>query len=344
MVGTIPLRILLVMTVALLCTACTRTAYEPSVGRLTNAAGVIGPLVSDEAAVLRREYRSSLLNATPGHAPASLSKFVCEPLGYTAESIGSSGELSGFGNAASTIAIAPRPSGWLDGIAALFRSYDLPAPRPKDAMKEARVDAFTTCMADINGMQGVDTFLVSRVGSTMTAGGRSMSDSVSGIMEIVEPAVAEALAVVDDHRRAAALRDFFSDKNKVSLLREHIVVLQNFFQVMDQYRRLRAMEAVGKASAAATFDGDRMISAATHYDTAYASQMRPAFVDMLDSVDSLERIANGEDEAALIFSANAASWRTLRALQGLQELATDTQKKERLQRMINNLSGRPERH
>jgi len=333
-----------VLVIALVTASCTTGVYEPSVGQLSSAARVIGPLVSSESLEFRKEYRRSLLQLPQNGSALDLKKFVCEPLGYTSAPLGSGSELSGFGNAARDVATVPRQRGWIDLIGSLFQSYELPPVRPVDTERDVRADTFAQCDADVNGFGTVNEYLVSKVGSTVLAAGRGgADDAIAGIIEIVEPAVLSTLATIDDHRRARALREFFSDETRVASLKAHVKVLKDFFSVMDKYRRLRAMEAIGKA-AASKQEGARdaegqLVSLAASYDTVFAVQMERAFQDIEESIDALVGIANGNDEVALIHSATAATFRTIRAIQGISELTEDGPKKERLQRLIDQLNG-----
>ncbi|MFN9161799.1 MAG: hypothetical protein ACK6DM_03700 [Alphaproteobacteria bacterium] len=74
-------RLSLASACALGLAGCTTAAYEPSVGELSAATRAIGPLVSVESSVLRKEYRQSLINLGQACTPVNLGKFVCEPLG-----------------------------------------------------------------------------------------------------------------------------------------------------------------------------------------------------------------------------------------------------------------------
>jgi len=313
--------------------------------RLSSATAVIGPLVSSESVVLRNEYRTSLLNlAKPGDV-VDLKKFVCEPLGFTAGPLGSGSELSEFGTAARTVAIAPRQRGWFDLISSLFQSYEIPPPRPVEAMKDVRSDAYASCESDVTGFRGVDAFLVDQVGHALpVAGGRTLDDAISGIIEVVQPAVLDALDTVDEHRRAQALREFFGDKQKVARLEDHIGVLKQFFSVMDRYRRLRAMEAVNKVAAPAwdpenTSRRQELAGLAARYDTVYALQLEQAFADMELSVHELADVASGKDEVALIYSASAATLHTIRAIEGIAELTEEGPQKKRLRTLVDQLTG-----
>jgi hypothetical protein len=76
-----------------------------------------------------------------------------------------------------------------------------------------------------------------------------------------------------------------------------------------------------------------------------AVQMRLAFEDLDRSIDGMVAVANGDDAIALIFSAKDAALRTLRAVEGIRELTEDGPKKERLQRLLDQLKNggrRPE--
>jgi len=329
---------------ATLCAACTTGAYQPGVAKFTEAAKGAGTIVSDEALELRKEYRVSFLNSR-GTKSLDLPKLVCEPLAYTAEPLGSSNELSSFGGAARDLASPPdKPTLW-DGVASLFTSYELPVPKKPEDLEYVREDSYAVCADDYKELSKIDEFLITAVGST--AGEKSVTEAISGILEIVGPAVTEALAVVDEHRRASALRDFFSDKEKVARLKSHVTFVKDFAGTMDTYRRRRALERVHKAVLALPEQGPAsdptkaaVIEAANKYDLAFAAQMKPAFAEMSESVDGLEKIANGEDEAVFIRSAYNALTRTVRAVEGLQQLSNDPAKKKRLQQLIDQMLGK----
>lgn len=333
----------LIGVIVLGCTACTTDAYQPGVGQLTSAAEAVGAVVSDDAVELRQEYRISLLSRGAAGSSISPAKFVCEPLAYTAAPLGSSGEVAAFGSAAADVAAPPKPSFW-NGIAGLFTSYELPPPRNKKELQTLASGTLDDCEKDVAGVPGVNQFLEQRVSAALGAEARSMGDAVSGIIDIVGPAVTEALTVVDEHRRAAALRTYFSDGDRVKLLYDHIDAVTKFAETMDQYRRLRAMESVTRALQAVPAGADEAtakaaIDAAGKYDVAYAAQLKPAFATMAQSVKDLERIAKGEDSAELIRSSFRAARRTLYAIECLQELTNDKAKKKKLQSLIDKLTG-----
>ncbi|MFN9542300.1 MAG: hypothetical protein ACK59B_03805 [Alphaproteobacteria bacterium] len=336
-------RLSLASACALGLAGCTTAAYEPSVGELSAATRAIGPLVSGESSVLRKDYRQSLINLGQAGTPVNLGKFVCEPLGYTSGPLGSGSELSEFGNSARNVARAPRSRGWADLVGSLFESYEMPPPRPIEQLQESRIDAYSDCMTDVEAYPGVDAFLLEKVGATaVPAGGRSsMEGAVTGIIEIVEPAILDALDTIDEHRRAAALRAFFADPAKVAGLKAHVRVLRDFFTIMDKYRRLRAMQAIALAGQQQA--SGNLVSLAATYDTVFAVQMRLAFEDMDRSIDAMAAVASGDDEGALIFSAKDAAIRTIRAVDGIRELTEDGPQKERLQRLLDQLQsgGRP---
>ncbi len=323
---------------SLLLAACTTEAYEPSVGELSAATRAIGPLVSIEAGSLRKEYRQSLLNLGGAGAALDLGKFVCEPLGYTSGALGSGSELSEFGSAARNVARAPKSPGLAELLGSLFNSYEMPPPRPIEQLQDMRIDAFSDCMNDVKDHAGADGFLVDRVGTTaMAAGGRaSLEGAVTGIIEIVEPVMLDVLETIDEQRRARALTAFFSDPQKVATLKAHVGVLRDFFTTMDKYRRLRAMQAIAVA-ARQSAPAATLVSLGSAYDTVFAVQMRLAFEDLDRSIDGMVAVANGDDAIALIFSAKDAALRTLRAVEGIRELTEDGPKKERLQRLLDQL-------
>ncbi len=333
------LRAAAALAIALGTAGCTTAAYEPSVGELSAATRAIGPLVSVESSALRKEYRQSLLNLGQAGAPLDLGKFVCEPLGFTSAPLGSSTELSEFGKATREVARPPRSRGWADLVGGLFESYEMPPPRPIEQLQDSRVDAYSDCMDDVTGYSKADSYLVEAVGNTPAAAGSRSMSAVSGILEIVEPAVLGALETIDEQRRANALRAFFGDERKVAALKAHVNVLREFFVIMDKYRRYRAMQAVAVAGSQPASSGSLVTLAAT-YDTVFAVQMRLAFEDMDRSIDAMAAVARGDDDVALIFSATDAAIRTIRAVEGIRELTEDGPKKERLQRLLDQLQTR----
>ena len=330
------LHVVTAVAVAFGTAACTTAAYEPGVGELSAATRAIGPLVSVESSALRKEYRQSLVNLGQAGAPLDLGKFVCEPLGFTSAPLGSGTELSEFGKATREVARPPRSRSWAELVGGLFTSYEMPPPRPIEQLQESRIDAYSDCMDDVTGYSKADSYLVEAVGSTPAAAGSRSMSAVSGILEIVEPAVLGALDTIDEQRRANALRAFFGDEKKVQALKAHVNVLRDFFTIMDKYRRYRAMQAIAVAGAQPGTSSS-LVSLAATYDTVFAVQMRLAFEDMDRSIDAMAAVARGDDDVALIFSATDAAIRTIRAVEGIRELTEDGPKKERLQRLLDQL-------
>jgi hypothetical protein len=304
---------------------------------------------------LRREYRVSLLSLAGTKEGLDLAKLVCKPLAYTAAPLDSSAEISTFGRAATDVAVAPEKSFW-NGLGGLFQSYELPVPKDTAKLEDGKLSAFKICAGDAESYANANSFLVDEVGKAVDEGAARALDftAISGIIEVVGPAVTEALHQIDQQRRAAALRKFFSDEAKVKHLKDHVGSLKAFFVTMDKYRRMRAMEVVAEQRAALPAQWaakelakggsnaplQPLIAASTRYDVTYSAQLNPAFAALERSITDLEDIAKGNNEAALIRSAFAASTATLQALEGLRQLSTDNVKREKLQQLIDKLLGK----
>jgi hypothetical protein len=346
--------------------ACTTAAYRPGITSFVASSEVAAPLVAQELASMRRSYRESLINrgrrapqattrdAIKEHNATFADHSICIPAAASATTSLSGTELTKFGEAATNVATVPEPTFWT-GVAGLFQDYKIPSPRPLKDFEFAAKTVRDKCTADFNETrESIDKRVYDYV--TQTAG--ATEGVVAGfaafqeLIALIEPVATQALATIDEQRRAAALRDFFSDKKNVGKLKHNIELLVQLSTVMDTNRRLRAM-----LTARATIEGlpltwkayqlkpdspkaAALMTAADAYDAALTAEISPAFAQMSKTLDKLEKVASGEDTLALLQSASESAMSLAKAVVAVEKLTTDPESKKQLRAIWRRLLGK----
>ncbi len=342
--------------------ACTTGAYKPGIESFVASSEVAAPIVSQELASFREGYRVSVINrgrpvvdqATPEKRNLEFATVsVCAAIAASSIPSLSGGELTKFGEAATAVATVPDPTFWT-ALAGLFRDYKIAPPRALKDFDPTVKQVIGRCIEDFTFTKDpakVDQLLINYA----TGGPEGFVAAFGAFQELlalIEPVVTQALATVDEQRRAAALRDFFSDKSNTTSLKGHVAELVKLSETMDKYRRYRAMQAVRNAIEelplswkpyqlkADSPKAAALVSAAEGYDTAFQAQISPSFDQMNKALEKLQDVASGSDTLALLESASQSATSLAKAVAAVEKLTSDPESKKRLRSIWRRLLGR----